>query len=272
MTVTQRPPAERVVLGDIEVAFRRVGRGQRLVLVHGLGQDLNIWGDIQDRLVGVESFAVDLRGHGGTTLGEARGTIAQLGQDLTSFLEMTGPAICVGFSLGGSIALWTAAERPDLVPGVIAVATSSVVGRVAAESMDLRIAQVMEGDADTMRSIIAEDTRSQLAGAAVDFNSIVEERLVAIGDARGYLNGARAVRNMRDDPLNPRLEMISQPVLVISGSVDPWCPRRAADIMMEHLSNASFVELPGVGHLVTDVAASEFLAVTQPWVDQLEEA
>jgi len=270
VTVTHRPPVERVTLGDIDVAYHRVGSGRRLILIHGLGQDMNIWNEIQTQWVRCEAYAYDLRGHGGTSLGEAQGTIAQLGGDLIAFLEFAGPAICVGFSLGGSIALWAAAERPDLVTGVIAVATSSVVGRAAAESMDHRITEVLSGDADTMRTIIEEDTRSQLAGADTDFTAIVEERLAAIGDVRGYLNGARAVRHMRDDPLNPRLEMIVQPVLVITGSVDPWCPRRAAEIMLEHLSHATFEELAGVGHLVTDVAAPEFLAVAQRWVNQLE--
>lgn len=270
MTVTHRPPVERVTLGDIDVAYRRAGSGRRLVLIHGLGQDMNTWNEIQPRWFGCEAYAYDLRGHGSTTLGEAQGTIAQLGRDLIEFLEFAGPAVCVGFSLGGSIALWAAAERPDLVTGVIAVATSSVVGRAAAESMDHRITEVLSGDAGTMRTIIEEDTRSQLAGADTNFAAIVEQRLAAIGDARGYLNGARAVRNMRDDALNLRLETIVQPVLVITGSMDPWCPRRAAEIMLEHLSHATFEELAGVGHLVTDVAAPEFLAVAQPWLNQLE--
>jgi pimeloyl-ACP methyl ester carboxylesterase len=136
--------------------------------------------------------------------------------------------------------------------------------------MDYRITEVLSSDADKIRAIIEEDTRSQLAGADVDFAAIVEERLAAIGDARGYVNGARAIRHMHDEPLNPRLDMIVQPVLVITGSVDPWCPRRAAEIMLDHLSRATFEELAGVGHLVTDVAAPEFLAVAQPWVNQLE--
>lgn len=270
MTTNDLSPLEHVTLDDVDVAYRRSGQGPRIVFIHGLGQDSKIWRQIQVAWSGHETIAYDLRGHGGTSVGQGEGTIAQMGHDLLSFLEFTGPAVCVGFSLGGSIALWAAAERPDLVIGVVAVATSSVVGRSAAESMDQRIDEVQAGDADTIRAIIEQDTRSQLAGADADFVAIVDDRILAIGDARGYLNGARAVRDMRENPLNPRLDVISQPVLVITGSLDPWCPRRAAEIMLEHLSDATFEELTGVGHLVTDVAASEFLAVAQPWVDQLE--
>lgn len=229
-----------------------------------------MWSGIQRALADYETFAYDVRGHGATTLGAAQGTLGQLGGDLVAFLECVGPAVCVGFSLGGSIALWAASERPDLVVGVIAVATSSVVGRAAAASMDERIERVAHDGAPALRSIMEQDTLSQLAGADLDATPIVDARLRAIGDAGGYLNGARAVRAMHDESLNARLDTIAQPVLVVSGSVDPWCPRRAADIMLEHLTNANFKELDGVGHLVTDVAPSALLAVIRPWLADQE--
>ena len=270
MTVTHHPEVDHVTLGDLDVAYRRVGSGTRIVLIHGLGQDHHIWDQIQDEWNDAETWSYDLRGHGGSSLGSPEGTIDQLGRALLAFLDFVGPAVCVGISLGGSIALWAAAERPDLVAGVIAVATSSVVGRAAAASMEERIAEVVAGGADTMRTIIEADTRSQLAGADADFDVIVEGRIAAIGDRQGYLNGARAVRRMHDEPLNPRLDTIGQPVLVVTGSVDPWCPRRAAEIMLEHLGNATFVELEGVGHLITDVAAEEFLSIARSWARRLE--
>ena len=268
MAVNHRSPAAHVTLGDIDVAYRHFGRGPRLVLLHGLGQDHRIWQEIQDEMAAFETFAYDLRGHGDTWFGEADGTLTQLGWDLIAFLEFVGPSVCVGFSLGGSIALWAASERPDLVPGVVAVATSSVVGRVAAASMDDRIEEITQGDASTLAAILAEDTASQLAGADVDVAALVESRVRAVGDGRGYLNGALAVRAMHDEHLNSRLDEIVQPVLVVSGSVDPWCPRKAADIMLEHLADATFVELEGVGHLITDAAPQELLDAVRTWLSR----
>ena len=268
--MTSRPPIDIVTLGDVSVAYRRSGAGQRVVMIHGLGQDHRIWEDLQRQLDDFETVAYDIRGHGSSTLGDANGTIAQLGRDLLSLLEEIGPAVCIGFSLGGTIALWAAAQRPVLVPAVIAIATSSVVGRVAAASMDDRISQVLAGDRNVLRAIIEQDTLSQLAGFEVDVEYLVESRMEAIGEADGYLNGARAVRAMRDEPLNGRLDAITQPVLIVSGSIDSWCPRKAADIMLEHLSNASFEELDGVGHLVTDIAPGALLAVVRPWLLKLE--
>ncbi len=123
----------RIRLGDIEVAYAHAGTGDPVVMVHGLAEDGASWAGVQARLDGFASYAYDLRGHGATGLGEAQGTLAQLGGDLIRFLEgVTGPAACVGYSLGGTVVLWVAAERPDLVRRAVVIGTSTVVGRTAA--------------------------------------------------------------------------------------------------------------------------------------------
>jgi 3-oxoadipate enol-lactonase len=259
-------------IGDVDVVYREHGSGPRIVFIHGLGQDKGIWATVQDQLADYTTMAYDLRGHGASSLGNADGTIAQLGLDLIHFLEHVGPAICVGFSLGGSVALWAAAERPELFVGVIAVATSSVVGSAAAKAMEERIVLFEEGDPEVMRAILFEDTVAQLADSAFDAGPITTTRIKAIGDARGYLNAALAVRGMHGDSLNPRLDRIQNPVLIVSGERDVWCPRKAAEIMLEHLGNAAFEELAGVGHLVTDVAPERLVAVMRWWMKDKEKA
>ncbi len=65
-------------------------------------------------------YAVDLRGHGlsGRTPGAYR--LADYGRDVASFLRtvVVRPAILAGHSLGGYVALWVAAEEPDLIERV----------------------------------------------------------------------------------------------------------------------------------------------------------
>lgn len=268
MSVASGTGVDRLVVGDLSVAYRAAGQGDPVVLIHGLGQDHGIWGTIQDAWPDARTLAYDLRGHGSTTLGVPEGTLAQLGSDLVGLLERVGPATCVGFSLGGSVALWAASERPDLVVAVVAVATSSVVGRVAAEAMGERIGQVESGGLGRLHEVLASDTRSQLAGDETRLEDIVAARAAATSGVGGYLNGARAVRDMRDHPLQERLGSVGQPVLVVNGSRDPWCPRRAAEIMLEALPNASFVELEGVGHLVTDVAPGALLERIRVWTEE----
>lgn len=257
-----------VRLGDVWVAYFEQGSGdRRLTLIHGLGQDHAMWAEVQAGLSNYTSLAYDIRGHGGTSLGAADGTVAQLGRDLVALQEFAGRSVCIGFSLGGVIALWAAAERPDLVEGVVAVATSSVVGKAAAAGMAERIDVFERGDADEVRAAILGDTRAQLGNPEVDPVPVAEARLVAIGDRSGYVNGARAVCSMRTEPVHARLGEIGAPVLIVSGERDMWCPRRAAELMLEQLKNASFVELPGVGHLVSDDAPQQLTQVIRRWLE-----
>jgi len=256
----------RVQLGDLEVGFRAAGEGRAVVLVHGLAQDHGMWAAQQRQLTDYRTLAYDVRGHGATGLGEPDGTLAQLGGDLIAFLERFGPASCVGFSLGGTVALWTAAERPDLVTDVLALATSSVVGRRAAAFFEERIELFGGTDEDEIRAALEEDTRGQLAGSDVDVQAVLADRLRAIGDRRGYINGARAMAAINAEPLNDRLERIRCPVLVVSGADDEFCPRRAAEIMLEHLRHGRFQELPNVGHLVTDQDPDAVTEVIGGWL------
>jgi pimeloyl-ACP methyl ester carboxylesterase len=266
MTDGAEMPTER--LRDIEVAYWPAGEGQRVVLLHGLAQDHAMWAAQQRDLAGSSTFACDLRGHGRTTLGEADGTLPQLGQDLIALLERFGPANCVGFSLGGTVALWAAAERPDLMESVVAVATSSVVGRRAAAGVRERIDIFERRDREAMGEVLLEDTRAQLARGTVTAEEIVDARLEAIGDGRGYVNGARAMLWMHEHPLNDALSRIEVPVLVVSGESDVVCPPRAAEIMLEHLRSAEYEELPGAGHLITDEDPDALTHVLRAWLER----
>lgn len=270
MVLILDPGNHKQLIENVDVSYRVHGSGPCIVMIHGLGQDHQIWATIQDALPNYTTLAYDVRGHGHSTLGDADGTLTQLGSDLVNLLEHVGLSICIGFSLGGVIALWAAAERPDLLRGVIAVATSSVVGRAAAESLDERITLFETQDDAHVRELMLTDTLSQLANPDADSARITDERMVAIGDRRGYINGARAVCSMRTESVNDRLASVSAPVLIVSGENDIWCPRRAADIMLEQLPSASFVEMGGVGHLVTDDDPAGLTEIVRQWLEQKE--
>ena len=241
----------RVRLRDIDVNYRTAGSGKRCVLVHGLAEDHASWGSVQAGLREVESYAYDLRGHGQTSLGQPAGTLQQLGADLVAFLEqVTGPAACTGFSLGGTVVLWAAAHRPDLVSHAIAIGTSSKVGRAAVGFFHERIAQLGE-DRDAFAKALRDDTAAQLAGDAVDLDALATRRLEAVGEGGGYVNAARAMAALGDEPLTPLLSEIKVPVTVIGGENDAFCPRKAAEMICAEIPQARYLEIPEAGHLMS---------------------
>src|SRR5437870_12602369 len=97
-----------VRIDDMEVAYSEVGRGDPLVLIHGLADDHRAWRrTLPDLLLHRRVFLYDLRGDGQTTLGTAHGNLRQLGSDLLEFmaaihLEQVDIA---GFSLGGTVVM-----------------------------------------------------------------------------------------------------------------------------------------------------------------------
>lgn len=248
----------KTTLGDIEVEYRVAGDGEPVVMIHGLAQDHTMWQSQQDDLVDFTSYAYDIRGFGETSGGSASETLEQLGEDLVRFLsEVSGPAHCVGFSLGGTIALWVAAKHPELVRSAVVLGTSSVVGRSAAQFYASRIALVESGDASSIRDAIRDDTAGALATGVVDLERQSNYRVVAVGEGQGYTNAASAMARLNQEPLTPLLAEITGPVTVVGAENDSFCPRKAADILLEGLPHANYVEIPSVGHLMVEETPDE---------------
>lgn len=244
-----------VTVGDLDVAYTEAGAGRPVVLVHGLAEDRSSWATQQHTFHDIHTFAYDLRGHGHTTLGSPEGTLAQLGNDLIGFLETcTGPATVVGFSMGGTVALWAAAERPDLIGHAIVLGTSSVVGRAAVDFYADRIDKAAQADTDTGAQIfkvaIRDDTAAGLATTNGRLDDVVESRLRAIGNGGGYVNAATAMAGLREAPLTPRLSEIRTHVDVVGATEDSFCPPKAAAILIEALADVTLHEISDAGHLM----------------------
>lgn len=96
--------------------------GIPLVLIPGQGLSLESY---QRVLVPLsrefQVFAVDVRGHGKSSWTSGNYTYSSMGRDFAALLQRVTkrPAIISGNSSGGIIALWLAANVPDMVSGII---------------------------------------------------------------------------------------------------------------------------------------------------------
>ena len=240
-----------VAVGDIQIHFRCTGEGDPVVFIHGLAEDHSSWDAVIPQLkLGYSYYAVDLRGHGGTSAGQGNGTADQLADDLIGFLEAcTGPAVCVGFSLGGVVVLEAALKRPDLVKKVIAVGTSSKVGRAAADFFGERINQI-QTDMPAFKLALGLDTAAQVVRNTAAVDSISARRVRAVGEGAGYINAAKAMVAMSASPMTDRLREIRVPVHIIQGADDVFCPKKAADMLRDAMPHATYSEIAQAGHLI----------------------
>ena len=176
---------------------------------------------------------------------------------MIAFLDkVSGPAKCVGYSLGGTLVLWAAARHPELVSAAVVAGTSTVVGKQAVEFFEERI-RIIKDDFSTFASVLMKDTSLQIVTATLGksgeevLEAITARRMKAVGDGAGYVNAARAMLSLSKFPLTPILKEIKCPVSIISGEKDIFCPRKAADIMISKLINSTFKEVTNAGHLLS---------------------
>src|SRR5260370_24318989 len=157
----------RARCNDIDVAWFEVGRGEPLILIHGLADDHRSWRRALPALVLRHRVLMyDLRGHGETSLGRPEGTLTQLGTDLASLMDAAGVdgAHIAGFSLGGTIAMRLAIDYPSRVRGLVLVATSSRVGRTAADWYQQPVDMVKRND-PLLRAPMVRHSADQCARA-----------------------------------------------------------------------------------------------------------
>lgn len=234
----------------IDVAWGEVGRGDPIVLVHGLGDDHRAWRRVVAPLMLSRRVVLyDFRGHGGTELGDADGTLEQLGGDLVALLdalELTR-AMVAGFSLGGTIAMRAAIDHPDRIAGLALVATSSRVNRAARAWYEERAALV-ERDDPTLRATLDADTEDVYRNRPAEIPDGLRIRREATADPRGYANACRAMASLNEHPLDDELGAIAMPTVILAGDVDQHCPPRAGEIIAERIPGSDLVVLSDTGH------------------------
>jgi 3-oxoadipate enol-lactonase len=239
----------RARTGDIETAWFEIGRGSPLILIHGLADDHRLWRKaIADLCLRNRVILYDVRGHGQSTIGDADGTLDQLGADLAHLMDAIGleRAAVAGFSLGGTIAMRLAIDHPERVDVLFAVATSSRVGSAAAQWYGERAA--MNG-AD-LKSTIDRDTVDAYHISPGELEEGLAIRRQSTQDPAGYRNAARAMAGLKVTPLDPELVKIRARTLIVSADLDQHCPPRAGEIIAAGIPDSRMEIVLGSGHML----------------------
>ena len=107
---------------DISLHYLEKGRGEPFIFLHGNGEDGSYFKHQTEYFAGrYRVIAVDTRGHGRSSRGEAPFTIAQFARDLRGLMDGLGieRAIILGFSDGANIAMRFALNCPERVQALI---------------------------------------------------------------------------------------------------------------------------------------------------------
>ena len=124
----QNIPLKKVHGGDIDIAYKMLGKGDHMILFNGASDNMDAWDP--SFLTGISSnhtvIAFDQRGIGNTTAGSKPYTYQQLANDTAGLLDALKipKADVMGYSLGGHIAQAFTVSYPDKVNSLILVASS----------------------------------------------------------------------------------------------------------------------------------------------------
>lgn len=240
----------RARCNDIDVAWFEAGRGETLMLIHGLGDDHRAWRrTLPGLMLRHRVVLYDLRGHGETSLGGPDRTLRQLGGDLVALMDSIGIARAhiAGFSLGGTVAMRVAIDHPARVHRLVLVATSSRVGKSAAEWYRQRAEMVEQRD-PRLRDTLDRDTADVYSESPAELEAGLLIRRQSTSDPRGYGNACSAMAALNAAPLDPELGQISAPTLIVASELDKHCPPKAAEIIAAGIKVNRLEVIPGAGH------------------------
>lgn len=214
------------------------GSGSAVVFIHGIGSSAETWRTVAENLAGeYTTVRFDLLGHGAspTVDDPAEYSRDRALDDIDDILAtLDGPAVLVGHSLGGYLALAHAATRPGVARGVVALNTGP----------GFRDAEKREAWNDrSRRNAHRFGVPEQAATLNLQEDSVVMEQLAEM----------------------------ETPTLILAGTADRPEYTGAGEYMQRKMRNGRFLAVDGGEHAMhEDTHADEVAAIIVDFMTSLD--
>jgi pimeloyl-ACP methyl ester carboxylesterase len=216
------------------------------VLIHGSGMNARSWVRQLDALAGtVRLAALDLPGHGESDPAP-RVSVEDYAGAVGDFLAAlaSGPALVVGHSLGGAIAIALAARRPELVRGLVLIATCVKLPLV--DSLGERLVAYLP--APLRRLVFFSMVQKVLFGPESPADAVAvtmqELRACRPETIQGDVRVARAM------DLTESASRLDVPTLVLTGSRDRLTTPALAARLSTLIRGSRLRIMEGAGHML----------------------
>jgi glycerol-3-phosphate dehydrogenase len=268
------------------------GAGPPMVLVHGLGGSCENWLAVGGPLAEhARVLAPDLPGFGRTPPAGRPITVTASQEALHRFLQVAvkEPAILVGNSMGGLIAMMQAASAPDSVAGLVLVAPAQPQARggrpdLAVQALFaiylvpgvsrwfLRARAARLGPeglvADLMRLLCADGSRvpADVQRAHV---ALVRERIASMPWANdAFLSATRSMLALMLRPARYHaiVERVAAPTLVIHGRADRLVPLASSQALVRRKPGWALEVFDDIGHVPQLEASARFVETVAGWL------
>lgn len=252
------------VAGDYDIHVAEAGSGPAVVFLHGSGPGASGASNFRQNIdafvdAGFRVILPDMIGYGASSKPEGIDYTLQLFTDTVyDALRQHGVerAALVGNSLGGGVALQLTLDHPEFTTSLVLMAAGCVAER---ESYF-----VMPGIAKMVSSFggpdfnLAEQKRLVSNLVHPDFAPNIPDELVAERFAVARTQPKDVLVRMRTPDLSPRLGEIKQPIFVLWGLNDEFCPEAHARLFLDNCADVRAITFARTGHWVQVERAAEF--------------
>ncbi|HUE34224.1 MAG TPA: alpha/beta hydrolase [Mycobacterium sp.] len=263
-------PGQRGAALRPAVNWHEGGDGPALMLLNGSTASGLVWPDWWLRRLEkrYRVIRVDNRGTGWSRCAPHPFTIGDLADDARNVLRACGigRATVLGMSLGGMIAQEFALRHPKAVERLVLVATRPPTPAQIPSPSDalLSLMRTPPPGEDLRAFFVATWSTLVADGFAAQHPEVmaeVAEQIVRrVTQRRAVLNQARAIWSWHGAA---RLRRIDAPTTVVHGDRDPPLTVGNGMRLARLIPDATYLELPGIGHLVPQEAGDLLLHVLE---------
>jgi pimeloyl-ACP methyl ester carboxylesterase len=266
------------------------GTGRPLLMVHGLGGSALNWMAVGPKIAAdYHALAIDLAGFGQTPLFRRLAAVGANAELVHEFIEKVigEPAVIMGNSMGGHIAVLEAAAHPASVtaailvdpaipgvhvtrpePAMLGVMAGLTVPGLAEILLDRR-ARVL-GPAglvhETLSIVCADPSRVPTEVVEAHVQLMRERDKLGRQTGRAFLQASRSIGlRMADPRFWTQVAKVHAPTLVIHGSLDRLIPLAAAKELVRRRPDWTLEVLEGVGHVPMMETPDLFMRALNAW-------
>ena len=252
--------------GNVKLPYKRLGSGEPLLLIHGLGGMKEGWSRQQILADQYDLIIPDLRGHGqNDTLHGI--SIENFAKDIIALLdelEIESAHIC-GFSMGGTVAQEIYRQASERCRSLILVSTFHFAPK--------RFGEWFVAYRKSCAKDLTPEEQQNLA-ARRSLYSWSEENIKKFTECYnphpvGYYKSMEACLNVDNRAL---LSVISVPTLVIGCQYDTVLPVWVQISMHKNIPNCELVIFKNCGHVAKLEAADQFNHILRGFLNKYKQA
>ncbi len=230
----------------VRMAYIEFGdpKGRPLLLIHGYTDSSRTWTNIAPYLKNRRLIAVDLRGHGDSSVPVCCYTVPEIANDVSEFItaRKLGAVDVMGHSLGSMTVQYLAAFHPDQVANVILVgstASPEITPGSPLWTLAMSLREPIDPNSQTMLDIYAN---AKPVNAEFLHYARNDAARIPIRVWRGVLEALAVTDFTNIQPL------IRSRLMILSGDLDPIFTPVHQDKLRKLHPDADFVVMHDAGH------------------------